>query len=54
MRTVATFPRAIFFMTVASVVFSFFLFSLVRLPRDTPPPISTYTDVDAEEPGTPH
>ncbi|KIJ94708.1 hypothetical protein K443DRAFT_350615 [Laccaria amethystina LaAM-08-1] len=54
MRTVATFPRAIFFMTVASVVFSFFLFSLVRLPRDIPPPSITYTDVDAEEPGTPH
>ncbi|EDR03207.1 uncharacterized protein LACBIDRAFT_307381 [Laccaria bicolor S238N-H82] len=55
MRTVATFPRAIFFMTVASVVFSFFLFSLVRLPRDTPPPpVITYTDVDAEEPETPH
>ena len=31
-RTVATFPRAIFFFTVATIVISLFLLLLVRLP----------------------
>ena len=54
MKTVATFPRAIFAITVASVVLSFFLFSLVRLPKDKPSSRVTYTDVDADEMGAAH
>lgn len=54
MKTVATFPRAIFAITVASVVLSFFLFSLVRLPKDRPSSRVTYTDVDAQETGAAH
>lgn len=54
MKTVATFPRAIFAMTVASVVLSFTLFSLVRLPKDRPSSRVTNTDVDAEETSAAH
>ncbi|KDR73681.1 hypothetical protein GALMADRAFT_251462 [Galerina marginata CBS 339.88] len=35
MKTVATYPRTIFFVTVATVVVSFFLLSFVRLPKES-------------------
>jgi hypothetical protein len=34
MKTVATFPRTIFFLAVAAVIVSLILLSLVRLPKD--------------------
>jgi len=36
MRTVATFPRAIFIVTVGALVTSLVLLSLIRIPQDTP------------------
>ncbi|KDQ61041.1 hypothetical protein JAAARDRAFT_32037 [Jaapia argillacea MUCL 33604] len=35
MKTVATFPKAIFFMSAGVVVFAFVLFSLIRLPKES-------------------
>jgi hypothetical protein len=54
MKTVAIFPRAIFAITVASVVLSFILFSLVRLPKDKPSSRVTHTDADDGETGAAH
>lgn len=54
MKTVATSPRTIFALTVANVSLSFFLYSLVRLPKDAPSPRVAYTDVDVEDPETAH
>lgn len=35
MSTVATFPRAVFFLSVGSLTLSFVLLSCIRLPKDT-------------------
>ncbi|KDR73680.1 hypothetical protein GALMADRAFT_251460 [Galerina marginata CBS 339.88] len=50
MKTVATFPRTIFFVSVASVAVSFVLLSLVRLPKESNNRRESYAD--PEEPGS--
>lgn len=47
MKTVATFPRAIFFVSVGTIAISFVLLSFVRLPKDDRESLST--DVEETE-----
>ncbi|KAI0647308.1 major facilitator superfamily domain-containing protein [Trametes meyenii] len=44
-KTVATFPKAVFFVGAGAVITSCILLAFVRLPKDAPPPL----DMDVEE-----
>ncbi|KAF9053131.1 major facilitator superfamily domain-containing protein [Panaeolus papilionaceus] len=49
-KTVATYPRAIFFVSVASLIVSFVILALVRIPKDPIQPQSREGDLEETEP----